>query len=245
MKPFEGKVVIVTGSARGLGRDYARYFAEDGASVVLADVKGMDSAAAHAAETGAKTLAIEVDVTSRASVEAMAARAMAAFGRIDILVNNAGLWRRLAAYGLLACPDEAWASAWGVNVTGTWLCYQAVVPHMKQQGWGRIINISSMAATTGGNAYGLTKAAVEHMTSGMAREVGGMGVTVNCVSPGISAFEGAKGALDNADAIVAGNAIKRLGSSRDLYGAIRYLCGEEASWVTGETLRVDGGALAR
>jgi 3-oxoacyl-[acyl-carrier protein] reductase len=245
MKQFEGKVVIVTGSARGLGRDYARYFAEDGASVVLADVKDMESATSHAAETGAKTMSVEVDITSRESVEALVVKTMAAFGRIDILVNNAGLWRGLSQAGLLGCSEEAWRAAWEVNVTGAWLCYKAVVPHMQARGSGRIINISSVAASNNSNAYGLTKSAVELMTAGMAREVGAMGITVNCISPGISAFEGAKGALANADAIIATQAIKRLGTSRELYAAIRYFCSQEAAWVTGETLGIDGGARTR
>jgi 3-oxoacyl-[acyl-carrier protein] reductase len=132
-----------------------------------------------------------------------------------------------------------------VNVTGTLLCYQAAVPMMKENGWGRVINVSSMASTAGGNSYGLTKNAVERMTVGMAREVGAFGITVNCIAPGITAFEGAKSALPNADAVVRANAIPRLGTSRDLYGAIRYFCGDEAAWVTGQTLRVDGGAGTR
>lgn len=172
-------------------------------------------------------------------------RARQEFGGVDILINNAGLWRQLEQHGLLDCPDEVWNAAWAVNVTGTWLCYQAAVPLMVERGGGAIINISSMAAVSGSNTYGLTKAAVEHLTQGMAREVGKFGITVNCISPGICAFDGAKGGIPQLDEIVARNPIPRMGRTRDLYGAIRYLCGEEAQWVTGETLHVDGGALTR
>jgi NAD(P)-dependent dehydrogenase (short-subunit alcohol dehydrogenase family) len=248
MGALQGKVVVITGAARGLGRDYAKYFAQDGASVVLADVKLPEAAAASANEAaleGARAIGLEVDISQRASVEAMVARTKAEFGRLDILVNNAGLWRRLEEFGLLNCPDDVWDSAWDVNVKGSWLCYQAAVPLMRENDWGRIINISSITSVVGANTYGLTKAAVEHMTSGMAREVGQYGITVNCVAPGISAFEGAKSAIPAVQEVVARNPIARLGTSRDLYAAMLYLCSEGASWVTGETLRVDGGSLTR
>jgi NAD(P)-dependent dehydrogenase (short-subunit alcohol dehydrogenase family) len=240
-----GRVVIVTGAARGLGRDYARYFAQDGAHVVLADVKGTSSAAEEASAAGPRCIGVETDVTSRASTDAMAASARTEFGRIDILVNNAGLWRGLHEAGLIRCPDDVWDAAWAVNVTGTLRCYQAVAPTMIDQGWGRVINISSMASVFGGDSYGLTKAAVEHMTGGMAREVGDHGVTVNCIAPGISAFEAAAGQIANTDAIVARNAVKRLGTSRDLYEAMVYLCTDAGTYVTGQTLRVDGGGTLR
>jgi len=242
---FDGRVVVVTGAARGLGRDYARYFAGDGANVVLADVKGTSGAAEEASAAGGRCIGVEADVTDRSSVAAMVAAAVDEFGRVDVLVNNAGLWRGLNEAGLVNCPDDVWDAAWAVNVTGSLRCYQAVAPLMMAQRWGRVINVSSMASVNGGNPYGLTKAAVEHMTAGMAREMGDHGVTVNCIAPGISAFEAAVGQLANADQIVAGNAIKRLGTSRDLYEAMAYLCTDSAAYVTGETLRVDGGATAR
>ena len=236
-----GRVVIVTGAARGLGRDYARFFAQDGANVVLADVKGTESAAAAASVAGPRCIGHHTDVTSRASTEAMAARAVDEFGRVDVLVNNAGLWRGLHEAGLLHCPDDVWNAAWAVNVTGSLRCYQAVVPAMAERGWGRVINISSMAAVSGTNPYGLTKATVEHMTAGMAREVGHHGITVNCIAPGISAFEAAVGQLDTAGDVVARNVVKRLGTSRELYEAMAYLCTDTGAYITGQTLRIDGG----
>ncbi len=239
---FDGKVAIVTGAARGLGRDYSRYFAADGANVVLADVKGTESAAEEASSAGPRCIGVEMDVTRRDTVKRLIERTRSEFGRVDILINNAGLWRGLNEAGLLGCPDEVWEAAWAVNVTGTLICYQEVVPAMAEHEWGRIINISSMASRSGGSPYGLTKNAVEHMTKGMAREVGDVGITVNCIAPGISAFEAAASALANADQIVAANAVKRMGKSRDLYDAMAYLCSPGAEWVTGQLLRVDGGA---
>jgi len=239
---FDGKVVIVTGAARGLGRDYSRYFAQDGANVVLADVKGTDSAADEATTAGPRCIGVECDVTDRGSVAAMVHRTKAEFGRLDVLINNAGLWRGMGEGGLLDLADEVWDAAWNVNVTGTLRCYQTAIPLMKEGGYGRVINISSMAARQGGSPYGLTKNTVEHMTRGMAKEVGEFGITVNCIAPGISAFEAAQTQLDNADQIVAGNAIKRMGTTRDLYAGMAYLCSPDASWVSGQTLHIDGGA---
>ena len=244
MGSLVGRVVIVTGAARGLGRDYARFFARDGAHVVLADLKDTGEAVAEVerAGAGARCIGVETDVTDRASVGSLVDRIRSEFGRLDVLVNNAGLWRGMNEAGLLACPDDLWDLAWAVNVTGTLRCYQAAVPLMREGGWGRVVNISSMASRSGGSPYGLTKNAVEHMTKGMAAEVGGFGITVNCIAPGISAFEAATSQLPDADAVVAGNAVRRMGTSRDLYAAMAYLCGPDASWVTGQTLRVDGGA---
>jgi NAD(P)-dependent dehydrogenase (short-subunit alcohol dehydrogenase family) len=236
-----GKVAIVKGGCRGLGRDYARFFSRDGAHVVIADVADTSEALKEASAEGTRCIGVVTDVTSKESVDAMARATVEEFGRIDILVNNAGLWRNLGG-SLLECDADRWSACWHVNVDGTLNCYQAVAPIMIGQGEGRIINISSMAARSGGNVYGLTKNCVEQMTRGMALETGSHGVTVNCIAPGISAFEKATGSIANADQIVAGNAIPRLGTSHDLYEAIVFLCGADASWITGQTLRVDGGA---
>jgi NAD(P)-dependent dehydrogenase (short-subunit alcohol dehydrogenase family) len=239
-----GKVVVVTGAARGLGRDYARYFAMDGAHVVVADVKDTTGAAAEASAIGPRCIGLECDVTSQASVDAMVAATVSEFGRLDILINNAGLWRGLAEAGLLECPDDVWDIAWNVNVTGTLRASRAAVPAMKANSWGRIINVSSMAAKSGGNSYGLTKATVEHMTRGLARELGDFGITVNCIAPGISAFEAAGSQLANADQITGSNPIKRFGTSREQYEAMAYFCSDGADYTTGQTLYVDGGATS-
>ena len=239
---LNGRVVVVTGAARGLGRDYCRYFSADGAHVVLADVKDVASAAEEASAAGVSCIGVQADVTDRRSCDELMARGVEAFGKIDIVINNAGLWRGLHEAGLRSCPPEIWDAAWAVNVTGSLHCYQAALPHMESQGFGRIINISSMASRSGRDAYGLTKHAVEHMTRGMAAEVGAHGITVNCIAPGISAFEAAQNAITAADEVTRGLAIKRLGTSRELYESMAFLCSDDASYITGQTLFVDGGA---
>lgn len=245
MSKFEGRVAVVTGAARGLGRDYARFFAADGAQVVLADLAAdtVTKVAAELSADGTRCIGAAVDVSDRSSTEALAARVRDEFGRVDFLVNNAGLWRQLTT-SLLDMDDELWQQAWGVNVTGTLNATRALVPLMKEQGFGRVVNVSSMASRSPAGAYAVTKMAVNSLTLALAGEVGAFGITVNCIAPGISAFESAKGQIENADAVVAGNIVKRLGTTRELYAAIRYLCSVDAAWTTGQTLHVNGGAFA-
>jgi len=242
---LEGKVAIVTGSARGLGRDYAEMFARDGARVVVADVLAelAEETAQAIRDSGGSALAVPLDVTDLNSARSMAERAASAFGRIDILVNNAALWGDLQSTPCLETSPEYWDKVMAVNLKGPLLCAQAVVPHMKANNWGRIVNISSMGALMRGGAYGVSKLALNHLTFSLAHEVGAFGITVNAVGPGATYNEATQHQVPETafQALVGQQAVKRAGVSADQYGAIRYLCSDDAAWVTGQTLYVNGG----
>ena len=246
---FDGKIVIVTGSARGLGRDYALRFAGDGASVVVADplAEAADSVVAEITAAGGTAVAAPVDVTDVASTQALAAAALAQFGRIDILVNNAGVWGDYQRSPLAEVSIDYWNFVLGVNLTGPLLCSQAVLPAMRAQRWGRIINVSSMGAHMASGVYGVSKLALNQLTFALATEVGVDGVTVNAIAPGTIDNEATQRQVDAAplQGLIAKNAIKRAGTGDDLYGAIRYLASDDAEWVSGQTLLINGGFSAR
>jgi 3-oxoacyl-[acyl-carrier protein] reductase len=242
---LEGKVAIVTGSARGLGRDYARMFAKDGALVVVADIlaEQAEETAREINDGNGKAIAARLDVTDLKSANAMADKAVEAFGKIDILVNNAGIWGDLQSKPCLKTDPDYWDLVLAVNLKGPLLCAQAVVPHMKTNNWGRIVNISSMGAIMRGGAYGASKLALNHLTYSLAHEVGAFGITVNGVGPGATLNEATRSQVPEAafNAMIQQQPIKRPGTGDDQYGAIKYLCSDDAAWVTGQTIYVNGG----
>lgn len=244
---LEGKVVIVTGSARGLGRDYAEFFAREGASVVVADK--LTEQAAEAAEkinaAGHQALSVPLDVTDLAAAREMAQRTVEKFGRIDGLINNAGIWGDLNMSPVLKTDPAYWDLVMAVNVKGPLLCAQAVAPVMKRQKSGRIINISSMGAYMRGGAYCVSKLALNSVTWQLAGELGPYNVTVNGIGPGAIWNEATQRQMRQSqeafDQLIAMNCIKRPGTSSDIYAAMRFLMSDEAQWVTGQTILVNGG----
>jgi 3-oxoacyl-[acyl-carrier protein] reductase len=245
---LEGKVAIVTGAARGLGREFVKLLASKGAQVVAADVNDCGETIAEAGGTG---LSLTVDVGDMASVQAMADAAVARFGRIDVLVNNAALYGGLKGGRFDKIDPAEWDLAFKVNVTGIWHCCKAAVPAMRKAGGGSIINIASIAAIYGmpyGLHYTATKAAVIGITRGLSRELGGSNIRVNSIAPtavathGTSEFFGERtGELMNN--VMAERSLKRDSQPADIAGAVLWLASDHASFVTGQTIVVDGGQV--
>lgn len=245
---FDGKVAIVTGAARGLGYDYARFFLQDGARVVMADIQGdAVEESAHVLQSSGEVLAVSVDVTSQTSATNMAELAVKAFGRIDILINNAAIWGDLQKISLLEIDPGYWDAVLDVNLKGALLCSQAVIPFMGQRKWGRIINISSGGAYKPGSVYSVSKLALNQLTYSLAQQVADNGITCNAIAPGPIYTEASQRQYppETFERIVQQGMIKRAGTSKDIYGCLRYLCSDDAEWVTAQILHVNGGAMSR
>jgi NAD(P)-dependent dehydrogenase (short-subunit alcohol dehydrogenase family) len=243
-----GKVVLITGAARGLGFEYARALGAAGAHVVVGDIA---DCAAAAAAAGNGALGVRLDVTEMASAEAMATAAVGRFGRIDGLINNAALYGSLRGGRFNAIPEADWDAAMAVNVKGIWNCCKAVVAAMRAAGGGSIVNIASLAATYGmpyALHYTTSKAAVIGMTRGLARELGRDNIRVNAVAPSAVLTEGTQeffgDKLDRAlDTIRTGQALQRTLVPADLTGTVAWLISDESRFVTGQTIAVDGGTV--
>jgi NAD(P)-dependent dehydrogenase (short-subunit alcohol dehydrogenase family) len=246
---FEGRVAIVTGGAAGIGYATAQAFAREGARVLLAD---LDESRVRAAADELGAGWVRADVASEPDVEAMVAAAIDGHGRIDILVNNAGIY---PVAPIEQETLEGWRRLMAINLDSTFLCAKHVLPHMRARGYGRIVNISSGTfglGPAGLSAYVATKAGVIGLTRVLSREAGGDGVTVNVMMPGLIATPtalatfGGDAHIAPQDAEVFANAIahqsiKRAGEPADIAHGILFLCDERSSWMTGQTLQIDGG----
>ena len=248
-QPLKGKAAIVTGAAGGIGRAYARGLAEAGAAVVLADIRGEAAAeqAAAIAADGYEAIGIQVDVTSEESTLAMARQTSERFGSVDILVNNAALMAEIMTRGqLTTIPLEMWHRTLDVNLTGPFLCTRAVVPYMKEKGYGKIINQSSGGAWLGGAHYGLTKLGIVSMTISLAKELAKSGIRVNAIAPGWTNTEAGNSTTSpEVRAAVARSIPFPFGEPEDLVGGLVFLASAASDWVTGVTLNIDGGWITR
>lgn len=247
---LDGRVAIVTGAAQGIGARYAQALAAEGARVVCADVIDAAPTAAAINAAGGQAIAVRVDVTSSASTRQMAAVAVEAFGRIDILVNNAGLFTNLALKPFEQIDGAEWDKVMAVNVRGPFECSKAVLPAMRQQGYGKIINIASGTVFKGAPMllhYVSSKGAVVAMTRSMARELGDAGIRVNTLAPGLTASENTlanpawQGVVSANN--IASRAIKREVTPEDLCGTLLYLASTDSDFVTGQVVVVDGGSV--
>jgi 3-oxoacyl-[acyl-carrier protein] reductase len=240
---FDGRVAVVTGGARGIGFAAARRLAADGVRPVLFDVDG-DAAEKAVAELGGDALARQVDVTDEHAVGNSVQWVLSTAGRIDVLVNNAGIYPHTPFEALTLTE---WRRVMSLNLDGTFLCAHALYPHMKERGSGRIINVSSATFFIGYpemSAYIASKGGIIGFTRALASEAGPHGITVNCVTPGLIETEGAQvedptGELF--DEIVGGQAVQRRGRPEDIAEVIAYLASPAASFITGQTVNVDGG----
>src|SRR5690348_2848893 len=243
-----GKVAIVTGAARGIGREFVRVLAEAGAKVIAADVNDCSDCVALAPES---VIAVRADVADAQSAQAMADTAVTRFGRIDVLVNNAALYGPLRGGRFEKIDEAEWDAAMRVNVKGIWLCCKAIVPEMRKAGGGSIINIASLAATYGtpfALHYTTSKAAVIGLTRGLARELGRDNIRVNAIAPSAVLTEGTGEFFgDKADraleVIRTGQSIQRNLTPRDLVGAVTWLVSDASCFVTGQTIAIDGGTV--
>jgi 3-oxoacyl-[acyl-carrier protein] reductase len=251
MGRLQDRVIIVTGGAHGIGRAYCQGLASEGAKVVVADLDGGggDELACALSKDGYDTLAVRTDVAEPADAEQMARATLDRFGRIDGLINNAALFQRpaMSRVPFEQIPVEEWDRLMAVNLRGIFLCCRAVVPAMKRQQSGKIVNISSGTAFYGApNAahYVTSKAGVIGLTRALARELGAHSINVNAIAPGLiismDEVDPARDAQNQQR--LAARAIKRTEVPQDVVGAALFLCSAESDFITGQTLVVDGGA---
>lgn len=244
---FDGYGVLITGAGQGIGAATARRLASEGARVLVTDLDGdrAERTAAAIRETGGTAEALDCDVSDRSAVEAAVAHAVAAFGSLDVLVNNA-----------YACtpdvplfedePDEAWQRDLDITLTGPYRCARAALPHLVASGRGAIVNIGSVNGEQdfGNHAYSAAKAGLGSLTRTLAGHAGPRGVRVNLVAPGTirtDAWAGRDAQLSRVSALYP---LGRVGEPDDIASAVAFLASRDAAWITGTTLRVDGGLTA-
>ncbi len=241
------KVAIITGAGQGIGLGIARAFAREGARIALCDVNPatLEKALAEVLHSGAEAAAYLLDVSCKKQVDDVVGKVKEEWGAIDILVNNAGIYEVLPVEEI---SEAQWDRVLAVNLKGSFLCCQAVIPHLKSQGGGRIINMASSAGKVGGSAagahYSVSKAGVICLSKQLARELGPYNITVNAVAPGRVDTPIIRIVSDEEnEAFRLRTPLGRLGTPEDIANAVVFLASEEASFITGEIMDVNGGLL--
>jgi len=247
---LENKVAIVTGSARGMGRVFALRLAREGAKVTVCDVLDCAPVAKEIEAIGGEVLALKTDVTSEKDTAEMAQKTVDRFGRIDILVNNAAVIGAIEVKDFAKPVDKIVSADWdrilAVNIKGVFLSSKAVIPYMKKQGGGKIVNMSSNVAFTGLPDfihYSTSKGGVLTMTRGLAWALGEFNINVNAVAPGLVMTEAMQAAFnaEYSKMVVGHQVLKRKIEPEDVAGAVLFLASDEAAMITGQTLAVNGG----
>jgi 3-oxoacyl-[acyl-carrier protein] reductase len=244
-----GRVAIVTGSARGIGKGEATVLARHGLYVVVADIDAgeAEKTAAEFRASGAKAMSIEVDVSNAASVKQMMDTVYKELGSLDIVVNNAGIVGRHVTYDIVDMPEESWDAMIDVHLKGTFLCTKYAAPYMLKQKWGRFINTSSLHARTGArhgfSSYGAAKAGITQFTRVAAKELGPKGITVNSVAPGYVVTTALPIKNEYLDFIEEQIPVGRFATAEDIGNAVAFLASNQAEYINGANIEVNGGRV--
>jgi NAD(P)-dependent dehydrogenase (short-subunit alcohol dehydrogenase family) len=246
---FADRVAIVTGAGQGIGEAYAKGLAAEGAGVVVADLNGeqAERVAKEIAAAGGAARGVVVDVADPDSARAMADAAVREFGGIDYLVNNAAVYGGMRIESLMKVDLGYYRRFMSVNMDGALHCTRAVHRAMRERGGGAIVNQSSTAAWMAGGFYSIAKAAINSLTVNLAAELGWANIRVNAIAPGPTDTAATRDVVpaDFIDPMVQGLMIKRMGTPQDHVGALKFLLSDEASWMTGQIVAVDGGQIVR
>jgi len=250
MGKLDKKVAIITGGARGIGRQIAVTFAREGADIIIADVLEMEPVAREIEEMGRQAITVKTDISKKEEVANLVEKTIAHFGQVDILVNNAGVTRRAT---LLEMTEEDWNRVLDVNLKGIFLCTQAVAKHMVDRRYGKIVNLASIAGLVGASLpwiavnYAVSKAGVIRLTKSCSKELGPYGINVNAIAPGLVLTEihftsrSAEEAQGFRDEEVKAMPMGRAGTPQDIANIALFLSSDDASLITGQTIVADGG----
>ena len=248
MGRLSDRAIIVTGAAQGIGATYAKGLAAEGALLTICDLKAPDAVAEEIRAAGGKVVSVAADVTSVDAVTAMVKATVDAYGSVHGLVNNAALFGGLKQQHFMSITSDEWDKVMAVNTRGVFECVKAVVPAMKAQKYGKIINIASgtlFKGTPNLLHYVASKGAIVAMTRVMARELGADNIMVNCIAPGLTVSEAVRETYSEKEIEMnkSTRALKREEEPDDLIGALVFFCSKESDFVTGQTLLVDGGSV--